>query len=222
MQQMNQLSPWQIWSLEVQNALKAQQERIDGLESQLAELCEKIKQLEAKPTYNIESIEYHFDQLKVEKLDGTLNIGMTAPGDGDESFPGTVDQLAVAKPEVFPAAGPAIPPPTGPYADIYAGMNRYLDTEALQKLQSFESELCLPLDPYHRRIIIEDVRKQLPPRIEYYLQAASKGNNGQNGAGNNGDVTGQVLAKTKRDADAAMLAYMKQLQSGSAPAGGMA
>ncbi|WP_028610407.1 spore germination protein GerPC [Paenibacillus harenae] len=221
MQQHNQLSPWQIWSLDVQQKLKSQQEQIDRLEAQVAALCEQLKQLEARPAYNIESIEYHFDQLKVEQLDGTLNIGMTAPGSGNDSFPGSIEQLAVNQPEVFPSAGPSIPPQSGPYTDIFNEMNRYLDTEAQQKLIMYENELCIPLDPYHRRIVIEDVRKQVPTRIQYYLREGERGAEEQSAAVDDNAIISRVLAKTKRDADAALLAYMRQLQNGSAPSGGM-
>lgn len=222
MQQPNPLSPWQMWSLEVQHKLKEQQEQLEALEAKVSALCEQVKQLEARPTYNIESIEYHFDQLKVEKLDGTLNIGMTAPGTGDDAFPGSIEQISVSKPQVFPSADPTITPPSGVYNDISADMNRYLDDEAPQRLLSFENELCIPLDPYHRRIIIEDIRKQMPTRINYYMHEAEKGTADQFSATDDASVAANVLAKTRRDADAALLAYMRQLQSGTPSSGGMA
>ncbi|WP_424766196.1 spore germination protein GerPC [Paenibacillus sp. sgz302251] len=222
MQQPNQLSPWQAWSLDVQHTFKALQEQIDKLEAQISALSEQVKLLETRPSYNIESIEYHFDQLKVEKLDGTLNIGMTAPGSGDNAFPGSIEQLNVSKPMVFPSAEPAIPSSTEPFNTIFAQMNSYLDTEAQQRLLMYENELCIPLDPYHRRIIIEDVRKQLPTRIQYYVNQL-KTMYGDQAAGNqSNEISAGVLAKTKRDADAALLAYMQQLQTGSTPPGGNA
>ncbi|OBZ08134.1 MULTISPECIES: spore germination protein GerPC [Bacillales] len=222
MQQPNPLSPWQVWSLEVQHKLKEQQEQLEALEAKVAALCDQVKQLEARPTYSIDKIEYRFDQLKVEKLDGTLNIGMTAPGTDEDSFPGNIEQLAVSKPEVFPSAGPSIPPPSGLYNDVFAGMNRYLDDEAPQRLIAYENELCIPLDPYHRRIIMEDIRKQVPTRIQYYMQQSMKGSVDQTAASNDPSIAGNVLSKTIRDSDAAMLAYMRQLQTGEPASGGMA
>ncbi|WP_138753377.1 spore germination protein GerPC [Paenibacillus sinopodophylli] len=222
MQQPNPLSPWQMWSLEVQNKLGEQQEQLDTLHAQVQALCDQIKQLERRPTYNIESIEYHFDQLKVEKLDGTLNIGMTAPGTGDDSFPGSIDQLSVKKPEVFPSAGPSIPSPSAMYNDIFDEMTRYLNVEAPQALLAYEQELCIPLDPYHRKIIIEDIRKQVPSRIHFYMQKRENSNKSEQTAEDDTAASADVLAKTKRDADAALLSYMRQLQTGMASSGGMA
>ncbi|MCA0754550.1 spore germination protein GerPC [Paenibacillus sp. N4] len=228
MQQPKPMSPWQSWAYDVQRKLHEQQASIEKLEERISTLCEQIKQLEARPAYNIESIEYHFDQLKVESLEGTLNIGMTAPGTDGETFPGTIEQLSTATPatpaapEVFPSSSPAIVPQTGPTADVTEEMNRYLDTEAVAKLKNYENEFGLPLDPYHERIIIEDIRKQMPSRVEYYINQQNKGQNGKTNGAEDGAIKDAVLAKTIRDTDAALLAYMNQLQTGKPASGGMA
>lgn len=222
MQEPRPMSPWQSWAYDVQRKLHEQQASIEKLEERISALCDQIKQLEARPAYNIESIEYHFDQLKVESLEGTLNIGMTAPGTDGETFPGTIEQLSTATPEVFPSSSPAIVPQTGPTADITEEMNRYLDSEAPAKLKNYENEFCLPLDPYHRRIIIEDIRKQMPSRVEYYINQQSKGQNGKTNGTDDGALKEAVLSKTIRDTDAALLAYMNQLRTGTPASGGMA
>lgn len=221
MQQPQPLSPWQIWSLEVQNKLKEQQERIETLETQVVALCEQVKKLEAKPAYTIENIHYQFDQLKVEKLDGTLNIGMTVPGMNDDTFPGNIDQLAVSNTQAYPSAVPSVTAPSRLYNDIFAGMNRYLEEEAPNRLLAYENDLCIPLDPFHRRIIINDVRKQVPTRIQYYLQKSGQDDQFQPETNEYNTVTANVLTKTIRDADAALLAYMRQLQDGSPSSGGI-
>jgi len=223
--QPNGLSPWQAWSLEVGQTLQQQQAQIEKLTAELARLCEKVKELEARPVYAIESIQYHFDQLKVEKLEGTLNIGMTAPGEEGEPFSGNgngaIDQLAVPKKQVFPSASKAISPPTAEYEAIYAEINRYLDTAAPVKLQQLEAEYGIPLDPYHRRIIIEDVRKQMPARIQYYLQKQIKESELSGTIMNNGKINdAQIIAKTENDADAALLGYIQRLKANSALQGG--
>lgn len=211
----NQLSPWQAWSYEVQLKLKAHEELIDKLECTVKELCEQVKKLEAKPTYTIESLQYNFDQLKVETLEGTLNIGMSAPELGgneeEENGEDSVGQLSVGQGNVFPAASPGITPPGAPYQDILGRLNRFLDSDAQQYLHQCEQEMGMPLDPFHRRIIIEDIRKQMPTRIQYYLTLQQKE------VGTNMPypdlITDRVFTKTKRDAEAAMNAYMSRLKS---------
>ncbi|MFD0586768.1 spore germination protein GerPC [Paenibacillus sp. GCM10027627] len=227
------LSPWQTWSYEVQQKLKAQQQQIEQLECTIADICGQLKKLEARPTHNIEKIEYHFDQLKVEKLDGTLNIGMSAPdsgakaGQGDGvggiSVPDNIEQLSIGggngMTNTYPSAAQTIQPPAAPYQDIYRKLNYFLDTEAHQQLIQHGQELNLPLDPHHRKIIIEDVRKQLPPRIHYYLQQHVKDNT------EHSDLfpdllADKVYAKARRDAETAILAYVRKLKAGSPSNGG--
>ncbi|MFF2887736.1 spore germination protein GerPC [Paenibacillus sp. NPDC057967] len=232
----SQLSPWQAWSFEVMKKLKSQQERIERLECTVDDLCNQLKKLESKPAYTIENIQYHFDQLKVEKLEGTLNIGMSLPdtdafgkeegngnngGNGSNGGSGNIDQFSVGQGSgnVFPSAGPAITPPPESYNTIYRRLTRYLDTEAHQILQKHEKELDLPLDPYHRRIILEDVRKQMPTRIQFYWQMQTK--DSTDTAGLYPDlIADRVFDKTKRDAETAIDAYMRSLKAGNPMNGG--
>jgi len=215
MQHPNNLSPWQAWSMDVQHMLQTQQQHIDRLSKEVAALYEHIKQLESRPSYTIESIQYHFDQLKVEKLDGTLNIGMTAPGENGELVSGNsgaIEQIAVPKPQVFPAASNVITPPSAAYSGIYAAVNQYLDGTAPIKLQQLEESSDIPLDPYHRRIIIEDIRKQMPARINYYLQKQTDAPN-SNAAADPKVSEAQIVAKAANDADAALTAYINKLKA---------
>ncbi len=60
----------------VQMTLQAQENRIAALEHTIQKLQEEMKQLKEKPSIQVDKIEYKFDQLKVETLEGTLNIGL--------------------------------------------------------------------------------------------------------------------------------------------------
>ncbi len=224
MKEPNQPSPWQLWSMEVQKKLHSQQEQIHRLEKLLADLFGKLKELESKPTYNIEKIEYQFDQLKVEKLDGTLNIGMTAPGNDDTLTPGNIEQLAVNK--HFPSASHSIVAnDDSNYSKIHEKMVQYLDSanaengmDAVQEAAS-SNDFALQLDPQHRRMVMEDLKKQLPERIRYYLQQLKKEDQSQSSLYPDLLVS-RVFEKTRRDADAALQAYIRQLQSQSETTGG--
>lgn len=230
MKEENQLSPWQAWSYEIMKQLKMQLERIERLECTVDDLCKQLKQIESKPSYNIENIQYHFDQLKVEKLEGTLNIGMSLPdGDtfgseeanGGTGNSGNIDQFSVGQSSgnVFPSASPAITSPPEQYNDIYRRLTQYLDTEAHQSLLNYEKELAMPLDPYHRKIILEDIRKQMPTRIQFYWQMQTK--DGTDTASLYPDlIADRVFDKTKRDAESAINAYMRGLKAGNPMNGG--
>ena len=67
---------WYSYSIQLQRYLEAQDKRILQLEQEIKHLTEEISLLKNKPPIHVEKIEYKFDQLKVESLDGTLNIGL--------------------------------------------------------------------------------------------------------------------------------------------------
>lgn len=215
MKEQSELSPWQAWSLGVHQRLKEQQEQIELLEHELSRMSGKLKELEEKPTYHIDSINYKFDQLKVEKLEGTLNIGMSAPGEG--GAPGNIEQLAVSHTGQFPMAPSSVPQTSGDDSilqRIVSRMNDYLNREGYETLVRLEQEHGVALDQHHRRIIIEDVRKQMPARIRYYLQQHGNDTGGVNELQEYPDLMlDRIFLKTRRDADTAMQAYMRQLTS---------
>ncbi|PWW05692.1 spore germination protein PC [Paenibacillus cellulosilyticus] len=236
---------WPTWVNQVQQTLRHQQEQITMLQKRVDMLMTQVKAAEARPTYHIDKIEYQFDQLKIEKLDGTLNIGIQPSGDGSES---DIDQFIVqqakkgaagptgaaagangvgtgepgslnSKPNVFPSAGPASMQMPPPFGTVQTRVNEYLDQKAPMSLVHFEQELNVPLDPYHRRIVIEDIRRQAPTRIQFYMQQAAQGEDITEA-----DTTAledQVTAKTIRDVDMAMRQYLSKLSSGSEAGGGV-
>ncbi|WP_214629940.1 spore germination protein GerPC [Paenibacillus agaridevorans] len=211
----NELNPWHVWSAEVSRRLHQQQLQIERLEAQLSQLQNKISMLEAKPSYNVESIQYRFDQLKVERLEGTLNIGMTLPGgEAADSTTGTgeVEQFTVGdQPNYYPVQQPmGTQQAEGPFRALAGRLDGYMASEGERRLLSQEMELGMQLDPHHRRIVLEDVRKQLPARIKHYINQLSKEE--QENLSNPGAMTERIFERTKRDAEAAIGAYMRQLK----------
>src|SRR3954447_14733408 len=71
----------------LQMCIQAQEQRIITLETTLNKMKEEIKKLNERKSIHVDKIEYKFDQLKVETLEGTLNIGLN-PSDlsGIEDF----------------------------------------------------------------------------------------------------------------------------------------
>ncbi len=49
---------------------------IQRLEQRLKEIQAEMNTMKQRPATTIERVEYKFDQLKIERLDGTLNIGL--------------------------------------------------------------------------------------------------------------------------------------------------
>lgn len=67
------------------------------LEHELKRLKDELAELKNKPPIHVDKIEYKFDQLKVESLDGTLNIGLN-PTDLNN-----IDEFAVNNQPVQPS-----------------------------------------------------------------------------------------------------------------------
>src|SRR5690625_980139 len=77
---MNPLQGWQQSVLQYVNELyqsiNEQDLRIKQMEQSIEKLLTQIEELKNKESTHIEKIEYKFDQLKVETVEGTLHIGV--------------------------------------------------------------------------------------------------------------------------------------------------
>ncbi|MFC3883674.1 spore germination protein GerPC [Bacillus songklensis] len=160
--------------------IQRQNDRIQNLEQSIAQLKNQVKELEEKPTTQIERIEYKFDQLKVETLEGTLNIGLnpTVPESiedfniGTQLPPGTVDAEAQIPPgSISPGFSPGTREiPTEWVDDIHEQVKRELEEQGTDIINAVLEERQLKIaDPYYE-FIIEDIKKQLKQRVVFHLQ----------------------------------------------------
>ncbi len=121
--------------------MQDQQQTIDRLTQQVEHL-----QTQQHPKTVIEKIEYHFDQLKIETLEGTLQIGLTPNGtDGN-----ILEDLYTPDAQT---------PETHPYLHelMKDGVPQYID--------SYVSEHGFHLSDKHREHMITDINNQLPERF---------------------------------------------------------
>lgn len=149
----------------VQLTLQAQENKIAALEKTIQKMLVEMKQLKEKPTIQVDKIEYKFDQLKVEKLDGTLNIGLN-PSD-------------LSSIEDFAVQNQSVVTPVSPKAQMQRAMIieeaifRYLETELPALYEETLKELNVQLDGSYLDFIKQDIIKQLPSRIDFHLKAAA-------------------------------------------------
>ncbi|MEC1524035.1 spore germination protein GerPC [Neobacillus niacini] len=164
-QDYSQLLQW------VQMTLQAQENRIATLEHTILKLQEEINQLKDKPSIRVDKIEYKFDQLKVETLEGTLNIGLN-PSD-------------LANIEDFAVENQSLKTPIHPKAQMQRSMKieesiyQYLETELPVLFKETQNQINVRLDDSYLAFIKQDIMKQLPARIDYHIQNA--GANERNG-----------------------------------------
>jgi spore germination protein PC len=142
--------------------VESQASKIKNLETLVQSLATDLNELKSKPTIQVDKIEYKFDQLKVETLEGTLNIGLN-PTDlqGIEDFAVEGKQ--------------AVGHPFGPANQFQATMRieesllQNIDSEVVSIIQQYNQENQVKIDESYVSFIKDDIRKQLPNRIQYHL-----------------------------------------------------
>lgn len=162
-----------MYNRDLMNYLQQLHQYIQNQDQRINELTETIKglrldveQMKNQPHTNIERIEYKFDQLKVEHLDGVLNIGLN-PTDPEQIDNFDVQQRGMkvngAQQELREQLA----------QQCSDEINHFLTEECPIYIEQAEQQYNLRLDEPHRRHIIEDIRKQIDSRIQYYLSGQS-------------------------------------------------
>lgn len=144
--------------------LYSQSQKMDEMNKIIRQLQQEIKQLKENNNPPVVKNEYKFDLLKVERLEGTLNIGLNP--NGSDSAVGEFD------------VGQSMNvPPSKEHQDIckkvQKKMNQYLNQDACKVLEWLEKKYGYPLEESYRNFIINDVRQQLDKRIQYYVSQIS-------------------------------------------------
>jgi spore germination protein PC len=137
----------------MQRYLEAQDKRILQLEQELKRLTKEISLLKNKPPIHVDKIEYKFDQLKVESLDGTLS---------------NIDELAIHN-------QPASPTPFSfPEREkVVNEMAEEIMSDLDEMIQGTEEQVGISLDPTYHEFIRNDVSRQLEQRIIMYFDHSS-------------------------------------------------
>lgn len=158
-----------------------------------------MEELKNKPYTNIERVEYKFDQLKIETLEGVLNIGLN-PTD-----PGSIDQFDVQQKglqvsEVHNELKNQIA------KQCHDQIMKYLKDECPKEIQDLSKKQGYFIDATYQQLIIEDIKKQVDGRIMYYMQSLR--------LHDNVDVKQQVEfveEKVKEDIRNSVLHFLKHL-----------
>jgi spore germination protein PC len=184
-------------------------------EKTIGELSEKVRRLESS-LEEVRSrapirIEYHFDQLKVNELKGTLNVGLSPQGiQGLDSL------------ELPPAYWQSPPPPDSgvpqPIFGLQQQMEEYMDREAPMVLLNLENRLGAPLSDDLRIWVLQDVKSQIKERVHYYARTLPYPENGTEEERLRWREA--IVEKTTRDIEAAFAAYLSGRRSKEETSGG--
>lgn len=182
--------------------LQSQSEQLTRMEQMLKEMRNEINQLQQGSQKTTDHVEYNFDLLKIEKLEGTLNIGLT-PSDGKPLENITVNGQSAEQLQTEAAGGEV-------YSNIHQQVSRHLEhaVPALIERMIPQSNHVLG-DPY-AAVMIEDIRKQLGDRINVYLQEYHNNGTTMNPVKVEQTITNQM----KKEIDKAVEQHLYQLQQG--------
>lgn len=144
--------------------VQQQDKFIQQLNKQITELRSDVEKIKKQPMTNIEKIEYKFDQLKVEQLDGVLNIGLN-PTDPEQIENFEVPQNGTNVNDVQKQLRDQL------IKQCKHDIHHFLNHDCVQYIQHAEKQFNLKLDDPHRQHIIADIKKQIDSRIQYYMNA---------------------------------------------------
>ncbi len=180
--------------------LRSQNAKLDELTRTIQQLQKEVAQLKEKNSPSVIRNEYKFDLLKVERLEGTLNIGLN-PNGSDSS----IEEFAVNQTM-------DVPSPEERHPDLFTGIQQkivhYLDDEAYEVLRGMEEKYAYPLDDPYRRFILDDVKKQIDKRIHYYVNQHKTAEMEPEQAI---EIEQAVIKKVKQDIEKTCEAFIKNL-----------
>ncbi|HZG83958.1 spore germination protein GerPC [Paenibacillus sp.] len=167
------MDPWsvteQIHRLYAETARLA--ERLQQAEEKLERMSRELNELKQRPT-GVEKIEYRFDQLKIDTLQGTLHIGIRpedASGEPIWTLGGSPAPAAGP-----PAAGsPAMPSMPSPFLNIQRSVRQYINETVPPTLARLCEEVDYDLEPEELDRVVGDLQSQVDARIAHYMKIST-------------------------------------------------
>lgn len=183
----------------LQYYIEAQRKKIKTLESRIEALESDTAMLKERKPINIE---YKFDQLKVETLEGTLNIGLSP----NES--GSIGEYAVGGNVKEDVTLPIENNFANLKGKIRHGVINYLNKDAYLDADKIAKKYNYELDESYRELIIEDIRKQVDGRIQLYLNKSGKDIKDENAKNELGET---IMKKLIQDVQIAIETFISHL-----------
>jgi len=216
----------QQWIQKVELQFQKQQQELNELKQTVLilqqQLTEQQSSAQAAPIYHVDKIEYRFDQLKVDTLEGALHIGMSAC---DPSLkPTHIEELIIDKQVNTnfqykkPNEQPTTKPSNQSIVESYSNeaLQKYMLENAPNSIQRIAKQLQVQVDEEHTDRIINDIGQQLSDRIRYYtseilLSDEHSMRNGTASKDNIEEAKQAVVMKTKRDVEIAIDQYLQAM-----------
>ncbi|MFB5676171.1 spore germination protein GerPC [Paenibacillus terreus] len=173
------------WLEQIHHALRWQHDKLFQLENEISTLKKQLQELQSIPRQHIEKIDYNFEQLKVENLNGTLIIGISPTDQG------TVEDLWTVGKHTEDVNLGQTPgnPSDSTFKTIKIEVQRYIEEDIASLLAEKASHRNVNLSADQLQSIKDDMTRQVEDRLAFYMSQ------GQAGA----DVHEQVERRLKDD-----------------------
>lgn len=175
---------------QVQHNYKLQCEKINSLENIINSLQADIIKIKNSKSLHVDKIEYNFDQLKIETLEGTLNIGISPNGiDSIEEF--EVDDnnsLDLTK-------------------KIQKQMENYFNKDVFNDISTIEQKNNYFLTDNYKELVINDVKTQMNKQISSYVNKTNREENNNDPE----QIEKSIIKNVKNDVTKAIDTFIKQL-----------
>ncbi|MGF7047420.1 spore germination protein PC [Paenibacillus sp. DS2015] len=178
------------------NELKVQSEKIQQLEKTLQELQSDVDSLKNNKSANIGPINYHFEQLKIEKLEGTLNIGITPNKENN------LEELMVNGQQM----GTKDTRKTALFERIRPQVVNYIQVEVPEQFYRQAKERNLIVNTQYVHMVTQDLQQQMDGRINEYLAQLPTVQEERN---NDDEISASIVEQMKRDIDTAVIRHME-------------
>jgi len=172
--------------------IEKQNKKIKEVEKNIKKLQDELNKLKERPT----NIEYKFDQLKVENLTGTLNIGISPTGDNIEDFAVNNPEHKAVEEKYLKLSN-----------DIKKEIDEYLSQEGFNLISQANKNHNKDLDNSYNQLILDDINKQLSQRIQLYINQLGK----EASIENTEEVKDSIVKKIKNDIIVAINTFIKHL-----------
>jgi spore germination protein PC len=179
--------------------IEYQAQKLKKLENSVNALQKEVATLKERPPVQVGNIEYKFDQLKVETLDGTLNIGLN-PSDLEGITDFTVDNKNIQTPNFSPKTV------FKRSMEIENEVRHYLESHLPEIYQTTKDKLQMTVDDSYYQFIREDILKQLPNRVQTHLSSLKDGER------DNDEHTKQIVVENiKKEIQQGVYLFLEQV-----------
>ncbi|CAM4518352.1 spore germination protein GerPC [Paenibacillus macerans] len=162
------------WLNQINHALRWQYDKLFQLENDISALKKQFEALQSMPRQHVEKIDYNFEQLKVENLNGTLIIGIS-PNDQ-----GTIEDLSVAGKQTEDVSFGQDPddPSKSSVQTIKVEVQRYIKEDIATLLAEKANHRNMTLTAEQLQNIMDDMIRQVEDRLAFYMAQLQEGANG--------------------------------------------